>query len=117
MTTTNSIPTVKSLLRSAIDARLECEYMNPGASPAKRSYYEGRIAALLECLTEDASASLGKIVKRYTTEKHAPGDDITYPEGTSVQWMAGGIQAAQDVMRGAGTEEVREQVYDSAVIL
>lgn len=38
---------LQKLLRSAIKNRLECEYMEKGASPSKRRYYEGRTAALI----------------------------------------------------------------------
>lgn len=103
---------IKTLLQSAIKNRLACEYMEKGASPAKRRYYEGRISALTDCLDTSPDVVLGETRKRYTTEKHAPGDDITYPEGTYVQWMVGRIQAAQDLIRGTG-----EQSYDSPVIL
>lgn len=104
---------IQTLLRCAIAERLKCEYM-PDPSPAKRNYYEGRIATLLQCLTEDASSVLAEAVRRYTTEKHAPGDDITYPEGTSVQWLRGCIQAAQDVTRASSCGGgFLEQHYDS----
>lgn len=103
---------IQNLLRNAIRNRLACEYLAPGASPAKRSYHEGRIVSLLRCLTDEPSEVLALAVKQYKTEHHAPGDDITYPEGTSVQGLIGRIQAAQDVIAGEG-----EQQYDSPVRL
>ena len=107
------IKTHQTLLRNAINNRLKCEYMTPEASPAKRKYYEGRIAALLQCMTTDPADALAKSSSRWTTEHHAPGDDITYPEGTSVQWMAGCIQAVQDLISGTSVE----QAYDSPIVL
>ena len=107
-----NMATIQTLLRSAIKNRLDCEYTAVGASPSKRRYQEGRIAAIVQCLTDDPSVVLGKAVERYTTEHHQAGDDISYPEGTSVHWMRGCIQAAQDVIRGEG-----EQAYGSPITL
>lgn len=103
---------IQKLLRNAIKNRLECEYLEKGASPSKRRYHEGRIAALILSLTDEPTDVLARSATRWTTEHHKPGDDITYPEGTYVEWMRGCIQAAQDVIRGDG-----EQTFDSPLSL
>lgn len=90
---------LQSLLLAAIKGRVTNEYLAPGASPANRRYYEGRIAALLQSLTDRPIDVLVRSAHRWTTEHHQPGDDITYPEGTSVYWLAGCIHAMQDLIR------------------
>jgi len=98
--TTQEMARIQRMLREDIPNRCNVEYMRPGASEGQRRYYDGRLSALLQALTEGPASVYAIAVKRYESEHFSPGDDVTI-RGTPVRWLIGCIHAMQDVLQGS----------------